>query len=152
MTLGPEQLDTRELLKKAYLEIKSLRAQLSEKEDARHQPIAIVGLGCRFPSGANDAHSFWNVLESGVDAVGLVPRDRWDTDALFDPDPDAPGKLYTKHGAFIDGIDLFDAGLFGISPVEASAMDPQQRLLLEVAWEALENANIAADTLRATRT
>ncbi len=145
-------LDTRDLLKKAYLEIRALRSRIAESEDARREPVAIIGLGCRFPAGAVDAESLWRVLHDGVDAVGLVPRERWDTEALFDPDPDAPGKLYTRHGAFVEGVDQFDAALFGISPVEASAMDPQQRLLLEVAWEALENAGIAPDALRATRT
>ncbi|HEX8617192.1 MAG TPA: MupA/Atu3671 family FMN-dependent luciferase-like monooxygenase, partial [Thermoanaerobaculia bacterium] len=148
----PPDTAARDVLKKAYLEIKSLRSRLAESEDARSEPVAIVGLGCRFPGGANDAESFWSVLRGGVDAVGPVPPDRWDTEAFFDADPDAPGMLYTRHGAFVDGVDRFDAELFGISPVEASSVDPQQRLLLEVAWEALENAGIAPESLRATRT
>jgi len=145
-------IDTRDVLKKAYLEIKTLRSRLAESEDSRTEPIAIVGLGCRFPGGAVDAESFWSLLHGGVDAVGAVPPDRWDTDAFFDADPDAPGKLYTRDGSFVDGVDRFDAELFGISPLEASSMDPQQRLLLEVAWEALENAGLAPESLRASRT
>ena len=120
-------------------------------EDHR-DAIAVVGLACRFPGGATDADRFWTLLRNGVDVVGPVPRDRWDTDELYDPDPDAPGKLYMRDGAFLDDIGHFDAAFFGISPLEASTMDPQQRMLLEVAWEAFENAAIAPETLRGTRT
>jgi natural product biosynthesis luciferase-like monooxygenase protein len=148
----PSEIDTGALLKSAYREIRGLRSRLAESEEARAEPIAIVGMACRFPGGASDAGKLWTLLRDGVDAVGPVPADRWDSDAFYDSDPDAPGKLYVRHGAFLDDIGHFDAEFFGISPLEASTMDPQQRLLLEVAWEALENAGLAPEGLRASRT
>ncbi|MBI2893618.1 MAG: SDR family NAD(P)-dependent oxidoreductase [Deltaproteobacteria bacterium] len=117
------------------------------EEVAVQEPIAVVGLSCRFP-GAADPEAFWTLLHDGVDAITEVPQDRWDAAAFHDPDPSAPGKMTTRWGGFVDGIDAFDPLFFGISPREAARMDPQQRLLCEVAWEALENAGIAADRLR----
>ena len=108
-----------------------------------NEPIAIVGAGCRFPGGADDLESFWRLLRDRVDAVGDVPPDRWDLDRWYDPNPDAPGKMYTRCGGFLERVDRFDPQFFGIAPREAVAMDPQHRLLLEVAWEALENAGCA---------
>ncbi|NNJ84898.1 MAG: acyltransferase domain-containing protein, partial [Gammaproteobacteria bacterium] len=108
---------------------------------------AIIGMGCRFP-GANNPDAYWELLKNGVDAITEVPSERWDIDAFFDPDPDAPGKVYTRHGGFLSGIDQFDPQFFGISPREAMDMDPQQRLVLEVGWEALENAGIAPQGLK----
>ncbi len=105
------------------------------------EPIAIVGIGCRFP-GAHNPESFWELLRDGVDAITEVPPDRWDVDAFYDPEPGTPGKMYTRYGGFIDQVDQFDPSFFGISPREAERMDPQQRLVLEVAWEALENAAV----------
>jgi acyl transferase domain-containing protein/acyl carrier protein len=116
------------------------------------EPIAIVGLGCRFPGGANDPDAFWELLRSGTDAVTEVPRDRWDIDAYYDQDPDAPGKMTTRYGGFLDAVDGFDAAFFDISPGEADAMDPQQRLLLEVSWEALEHAGLSPDRLAGSKT
>ncbi|MBB6171866.1 acyl transferase domain-containing protein/acyl carrier protein [Nocardiopsis mwathae] len=115
-------------------------------------PVCVVGLGCRFPGGAHGPDRYWDLLRGGGHAAVEVPRDRWDADAYFDPDPDRPGAVYTRHGGFLDDIAGFDAGLFGISPGEALRMDPQQRLVLEVAWEALEHAGIAVDGLRGSRT
>ena len=109
------------------------------------QPIAIVGIGCRFPGGADDPESYWELLAKGVDAITEIPPDRWNMDRFYDPDPGTPGKSYARHGGFIKGIDLFDPAFFGISHREASFMDPQQKLLLEVAWEALEDAGLVID-------
>ncbi|MEU4173851.1 SDR family NAD(P)-dependent oxidoreductase [Streptomyces sp. NPDC026589] len=114
-------------------------------------PIAVVGLACRLPQ-APDPGTFWANLRNGVDAVTDTPPDRWDADAYFDTDRDAPGKVPTRRGGYLDQVDLFDAGFFGISPREAAAMDPQQRLVLELAWEALEGARIVPDDLRGSRT
>ncbi len=123
------------------------------RTDTPHEPIAIIGMACRFPGGADDLSSFWTILGDGVDAIGLVPSDRWDVDALYDPDPDAPGKLSTRWGGFLAGrVDAFDAAFFDISPREARDMDPQQRLFLETAWTALEHANQPPRALRGTRT
>src|SRR5262245_15290397 len=127
--------------------IQSLKERLAIIERSEAEPIAIVGIGCRYPGGIADTETFWRVLEEGVDAVMEVPRERWDIDALYDPDPAAPGKMTTRCGGFLAEIDRFDAGFFGISQREAVSLDPQQRLLLEVSWEALEHAGIAAARL-----
>ncbi len=115
-------------------------------------PIAIVGMACRFPGGASDTEGFWKLMRQGVDAVTEVPPNRWNLQDYYDPNPDAPGKMYVRHGAFLENIADFDAEFFGISRREALCMDPQHRLLLEVAWEALENAHQPADRLRGSRT
>jgi acyl transferase domain-containing protein/acyl carrier protein len=114
-------------------------------------PIAIVGIGCRFP-GADGVEAFWRLLRDGVDAIREVPSDRWDADAFFDPDAARPGTMNTRWGGFLDRVDLFDPYAFGIAPREAARMDPQQRLLLEVTWEALEDAGRPRAVLRGTRT
>ena len=135
-------------LKRALIAVKDMRAKLDATQRAVNEPIAIVGMACRFPGTADDLDGFWRLLEHGIDAVGEVPPDRWDLDAYYDPDPDAPGKMYTREGGFIRKIDMFDAEFFGITPREAAQMDPQQRLLLEVSWQALEQAAIDPHTLR----
>ncbi|WP_129674296.1 type I polyketide synthase [Candidatus Chloroploca sp. Khr17] len=122
-----------------------LQGRLESAERIRREPIAIVGLGCQFP-GADGPEAFWALLRDGVDAVSEIPPSRWDRDALYDPDPDAPGKVATRWGGFIEPIDRFEPELFGISPREAQTMDPQQRLLLEVSWEALERAGYGSAT------
>lgn len=114
--------------------------------------IAIVGLGCRYPGGINDIDSYWRLLIDGVDPITEVPTDRWDIDSYYDPDPSAPGKMYSRHGGFLADVDQFDPIFFGISPREAVGIDPQQRLLLEVVWEALENAGIAPSSLQGSST
>ena len=115
------------------------------------EPIAIVAVSCRFP-GAPDPEAFWELLSGGVDAIREVPEDRFDIDEFYDPDPETPGKTYTRFGGFLDGIDGFDPEFFGISPREAVWIEPQQRLMLEMAWEGLERAGYAPATLRGSRT
>ena len=115
------------------------------------EPIAIIGLGCRFP-GAENVESFWQLLYNGVDAITEVPQKRWDVDAFYHPTRATPGKMNTRWGGFLKQVDQFDASFFGISPREAERMDPQQRLVLEVAWESLENAGIAPLKLSGSQT
>lgn len=116
-----------------------LQAKLETAERDQRAPIAVIGMGCRLP-GAETPEAFWKLLSEGVDAISTIPPSRWDADAHYDPDPDAPGKVATRWGGFVEPIDGFEPQLFGISPREAQTMDPQQRLLLEVTWEALERA------------
>lgn len=116
--------------------------KLEAVERSKTEPIAIIGMSCRFPGGANDPETFWQILINGVDAITEVPPERWNVDDHYDPNPDTPGKMYTRHGGFLEQVDSFDSEFFGISPREAVRIDPQQRLLLEAAWEALENAGL----------
>lgn len=109
-------------------------------------PIAIIGIGCRFPQ-ANGPDGFWRLLKNGVDAISQVPASRWDIGQFYDPDPAVPGKMNTRWGGFLDQVEPFDHDFFGIPSREAEKMDPQQRLLLEVAWEALEDAGQAGQQL-----
>jgi malonyl CoA-acyl carrier protein transacylase len=116
------------------------------------EPIAIIGIGCRYPGGITNPEEFWEAQVNKVDAITEVPPDRFDVNEFYDPDPAAVGKLSSRFGGFLDDVDLFDAHFFGISPREAVELDPQQRLLLEVTWETLENANQSAHRLRGTNT
>lgn len=115
------------------------------------EPIAIIGIGCRFP-GAKNTEAFWQLLRDGVDAITEVPRARWDVESFYDPDPAMPDKMNTRWGGFLTQVDQFDPQFFSISPREAASIDPQQRLLLEVAWEALEDAGQTPERLALTRT
>ncbi len=147
---SPDEKQT-STLKRAYLAMERMQRKLDAYERAASEPVAIVGLGCRFPGGAVDADTYWDVLSKGIDAVTEVPADRWDADAFFSEKP-APGKVSTRSGGFLDDVDRFDHEFFGISRREALFMDPQQRLSLEVAWEALENAGLAPSSLAGSRT
>jgi len=142
----------RDLLQDALSAIERLQAQLRASERARHEPIAVVSAACRFPGGADTPAALWCNLRDGIDAISEVPRERWDPDAFYDPDPHAPAKATSKWGGFLRDIDRFDADFFGISPREADVIDPQQRLLLEVSLEALERAGLAVDRLVGSRT
>ena len=138
-------------LKRALIALEAAESRIAALEQAARAPIAVVGIGCRVP-GANGPDAFWRLLDNGVDATRPVPEDRWDHDRFFDPDPDSEGRISTRRGGFIDDVDAFDAGLFGISRREARGMDPQQRLFLQTAWEALEHAGIAPDSLSGSPT
>ncbi len=128
-----------------------LEERLAAAEGARREPVAVIGMACRVP-GADTVEEYWRVLDEGVDAIRETPADRWDVDAYYDPDPDAPGKIATRWGGFLRDIQHFDPSFFGISRREAVSMDPQQRLLLEVAWEAFERAGQSADRLFSSAT
>lgn len=140
------------VVKQALLALENMKARLAAVRSATREPIAVVGLACRFPGGAGSAAELWPRLREGVDAVRRIPPERWDASAYYDPDISVPGKTHAPFGAFLDDVDLFDAPFFRISPVEAANMDPQQRLLMEVSWDALEHAGIAADGLRDSQT
>lgn len=139
-------------LKKALLSVKKQQIKLQKLEGAQKEPIAIVGIGCRFPGSVDSPTSFWEKLTSGFDAIGEVPPNRWSTQNHFHETPQTPGKMYSRFGAFLDSVDCFDPQFFRITPREALSMDPQQRILMEVAWEAIEDAGIDPTTLRGTRT
>ncbi|MCK6562456.1 SDR family NAD(P)-dependent oxidoreductase [bacterium] len=147
MSNPPKHSPDQDALRRALFAVKDMRAKLEALEQAKKEPIAIVGLACRLPGGVRDRRSYWHLLANGIDAVSEIPADRWDVEAYYDPDPEAPGKMYTRHGSFVSDIDKFDPQFFGIAPREAASMDPQQRMLLEVTWEALENAGYAPDKL-----
>ena len=116
--------------------LREARNKLEEYEKRAYEPIALIGMDCRFPV-ANSPAELWLLLHNSIDAITEIPADRWDVDAHYHPDPDVPGTMYTRQMGFVEGVDRFDARFFGISPREAKFMDPQQRLLLEVSWSAL---------------
>jgi acyl transferase domain-containing protein/acyl carrier protein/ubiquinone/menaquinone biosynthesis C-methylase UbiE len=151
-TTRREEDEQRSHLTRALLALKDVRAQLDEARRANAEPVAVIGIGCRFPGGVMNPDDYWRLLERKGDAITEVPPGRWDVNQYYDPNPDAPGKVCTRYGGFLDGVDLFDAEFFGITPREAVSMDPQQRLLLETAWESLEHAGLAPDRLRGSAT
>jgi acyl transferase domain-containing protein len=124
---------------------------LQGKLDSLNEPVAIVGMGCRYP-GAADIDAFWRLLAGGVDAVTEAPRERWDLEALYNPDPSIPGKMVSRWGGFLRKLEDFDPGFFGITPREAPHVDPRQRIMLEIAWEALEAAGIPPESLAGSGT
>jgi phthiocerol/phenolphthiocerol synthesis type-I polyketide synthase A len=146
--------DRRAIITEALRKIDDLTAQLEIAQKGDTEPIAVIGMGCRFPGGADNTAQLWRLLQDGVDGIVRVPPERWDADAFFSEDHSVPGTICSPEGGFLTSWrpDEFDAEFFGISPREAAAMDPQQRLLLEVSWEALENAGIPAQAIRGTQT
>ncbi len=145
-----EQL--RSYLKRVTVELSQARRRLAEIEDRPDEPIAIIGMACRYPGGGDTVDGFWEMLRDGRDTVIEVPPSRWDIDEYYNPDPAAVGTIYTRHGAFLPDIAGWDAEFFGLSPREALRMDPQHRLLMELAWEGLENAGTSPSRLAGSRT
>ncbi|MEV0248880.1 beta-ketoacyl synthase N-terminal-like domain-containing protein [Nocardia sp. NPDC050712] len=145
--------ELRDYLKRATRQLHETRQLLAAEQQRAHEPIAIIGMACRFPGGISSPEQYWQALAEGRDLISGFPDDRgWDLDGLYDPDPDKFAKSYVREGGFLDRPGGFDAGFFGIGPREAGAMDPQQRLLLEVAWESAERARLDPAGLRGSST
>ena len=148
-----DQATLSKYLRKVTSDLRDANLRIGELEEQAFEPIAIVGIGCRYPGGVRDAEGLWDLVAAGGDTISAFPRDRgWPLETLFDPDPSHVGTSYLEEGGFLEGATEFDPEFFGISPREALTMDPQQRLLLEVAWEAFEHAGLDPSTLAGSET
>jgi amino acid adenylation domain-containing protein/non-ribosomal peptide synthase protein (TIGR01720 family) len=147
--INNERKDT---LKQALLALEKLQKRIDQIEQKKHEPIAIIGMGCRLPGDVNTPERLWELLCDETDTVSEIPAERWDADAFYAAQQNVPGKTYSRFGSFLNNVDQFDPYFFGISPREATSMDPQQRLLLEVVWEALEDAGQVRDRLLGSQT
>jgi microcystin synthetase protein McyE len=146
-----QNIDHKKLIAATLIKMEAMQARITELETRQSEPIAVVGMGCRFPGGINSPEAYWNYCQAGLDAIVEVPQSRWDISKFYAQEP-TPGKMNTRYGGFLqEDINEFDARFFSISSREATSMDPQQRLLLKVTWEALENANIPPTNLAADR-
>ena len=143
----PDPTSPDDQLRRALAAIRQLKAKVAQAQSGAREPIAIVGLGVRFPGEVTTPAELWTLLQAGRDATSEVPAARWDREIFYDPNPEAQGKISTQRGGFLADVEHFDPQHFGLAPAEVPHLDPQHRLLLETSWEAMEDAAIAPDGL-----